>query len=243
MRNRLFLVPVGIGLLLGSACPSWAQDDPPSPPPGRSSAEAATKPDREPDRPKLESATFGGGCFWCFEAVFERIPGVKSVVSGYAGGNTRFRPTYDLVHTGLTGHAEVIRITYDPEILSFDDLLDFFWAAHDPTTLNRQGPDFGTQYRSIILYESEAQREAALASYEKLTASRAYGAPIVTELEPLRRFYPAESYHQNYYRRNRNAPYCRAEIAPKVAELQRMLEARKAETARPGRASSATSDR
>ena len=214
MRRAPWTAFLGLAWTLAIATTGLAQSDAPP----------APEAEEKPAAPVLEHATFGGGCFWCMEAVFERIPGVESVVSGYAGGPRGRRPSYQSVHTGLTGHAEVIRITYDPEVIAFDDLLDFFWAAHDPTTLNRQGPDFGTQYRSIILYESESQREAALASYRKLTAEGAFASPIVTELEPLRAFYPAERYHQDYFRRNRNAPYCRAEIAPKVAALRRMVE-------------------
>ena len=185
----------------------------------------AAKPD-EP-KPKLEKATFGGGCFWCQEAVFERIPGVKNVVSGYAGGHVA-RPSYEMVSTGLTGHAEVIQIDFDPAVVAFDDLLKVFWQSHDPTTLNRQGPDEGTQYRSIILYQNEEQKKAAQKSYETLTAAQVFPNPIVTQLVPLTRFYPAERHHQNYFRSHRNEEYCQTEIAPKVRNLQRVLESLKA---------------
>jgi peptide-methionine (S)-S-oxide reductase len=169
--------------------------------------------------PKLAKATFGGGCFWCVEAVFERIPGVKSAVSGYAGGKAE-NPSYALVCTGLTGHAEVVQVAYDPAVASFDDLLDAFWQAHDPTTLNSQGPDHGTQYRSVIFYHDDAQKEAALKSIAALNASGRLASPVVTEVVPLTKFYPAEANHQDYYRNNSNAPYCRMMIAPKLDKLK-----------------------
>jgi peptide-methionine (S)-S-oxide reductase len=179
----------------------------------------ATSPGETEKKPvKLEKATFGGGCFWCLEAVFERYAGVKNVVSGYAGGNVP-RPTYDMVCTGLTGHAEVVQIVYDPEVITYDKLLDIFWACHDPTSLNRQGEDEGTQYRSIILYHNNDQKQAALKSYKTLTAANAYPNPIVTELVPLKVFYPAERYHQNYFRKHPDAPYCQMVIAPKLQKL------------------------
>lgn len=174
--------------------------------------------------PKIESATFGGGCFWCLEAFFERINGVKSVTSGYAGGTVP-RPSYEMVCTGQTGHAEVVHIEYDANIVSYDDLLDVFWICHDPTTLNRQGPDEGTQYRSAIFFQDEAQKATAEKSYKKATAAGLYSSPIVTQLVPLVRFWPAEKYHQDYYRRNRNKnPYCQTVIAPKLEELRMKLK-------------------
>jgi peptide-methionine (S)-S-oxide reductase len=166
----------------------------------------------------LAVATLGGGCFWCLEAVFERVDGVASVVSGYAGGTTE-NPTYQEVCTGKTGHAEVVQIHFDPAKVSYEALLDLFWRAHDPTTLNRQGADVGTQYRSIILYHNEAQRAAAEQS--RTTAQSRFAAPIVTEIVPLRRFYPAENYHQDFYRNNRTHGYCRAVIAPKLEKLEK----------------------
>lgn len=161
-------------------------------------------------------ATFGAGCFWCVEAVFERLPGVKSVTSGYAGGHTK-NPTYKEVCTGETGHAEVAQIEFDPARISFEKLLEVFWEAHDPTTLNRQGADAGTQYRSVIFYESEAQKAAAEKS--KAGAAKKFSRPIVTEIVPLTQFYKAEGYHQDYFRNNQNAPYCRAVIRPKLEKL------------------------
>jgi peptide-methionine (S)-S-oxide reductase len=170
----------------------------------------------------LEVATLGGGCFWCTEAVFQMLPGVKSVTSGYAGG-TKENPTYKEVCTGTTGHAEVIQIKYDPSAVSYEKVLATFWEAHDPTTLDRQGPDAGTQYRSIILYSSEAQRVAAEKS--KAEAQKHFRQGIVTQIVPLKQFYPAEDYHQDYYRANPNQPYCRAVIQPKVEKFEKKLKA------------------
>ena len=170
----------------------------------------------------LDVATLGGGCFWCTEAIFQMLPGVKSVTSGYAGG-TKANPTYKEVCTGATGHAEVIQIKYDPQVVSYEKLLETFWEAHDPTTLNRQGADSGTQYRSIILYSSEAQRAAAVKS--KAAAQKQFRQPIVTEIVPLKNFYPAEDYHQEYYRDNPNQPYCRMVIRPKVEKFEKKLKA------------------
>jgi peptide-methionine (S)-S-oxide reductase len=165
---------------------------------------------------KLETATIGGGCFWCAEAVFQRIPGVKSVTSGFAGGTVP-NPSYEQVCTGTTGHAEVIQLKFDPAVLSYDKLLEIFWEAHDPTTLNRQGADHGTQYRSIILYSDDAQQKAAEAS--KARAAKRFKDPIVTQIVPLKAFYPAEDYHQNYYNSNKNQGYCQFVITPKLKKL------------------------
>ena len=167
---------------------------------------------------KTELATFGGGCFWCMEAVFERLPGVKSVTSGFAGGHTA-NPTYEQVCGGDTGHAEVTQIEFDPAKISYEKLLDVFWQAHDPTTLNRQGADEGTQYRSLILYHGEAQKLAAEKS--KAVAQKNFKHPIVTEIAPFTKFYPAEGYHQEYYDNNSNAPYCQVVIAPKLEKLEK----------------------
>jgi peptide-methionine (S)-S-oxide reductase len=171
----------------------------------------------------IEQATFGGGCFWCMEAFFERIPGVKSVVSGYSGGNVP-NPTYEMVCTGLTGHAEVIQIEYDPAVIGFDKLLHFFWSAHDPTTLNSQGPDFGTQYRSIILYHSDEQKDEALKQYKEFMAHRGRRSPIVTELVPFKEFYPADEHHQDYYRNHPDSDYSIMYIEPKVRKLKQKLK-------------------
>ncbi|HVM50907.1 MAG TPA: peptide-methionine (S)-S-oxide reductase MsrA [Candidatus Acidoferrum sp.] len=170
----------------------------------------------------LEYATLGGGCFWCTEAIFQMLPGVKSVTSGYAGGTTE-NPTYKQVCSGETGHAEVIQIAYDPSVVSYEKILQTFWDAHDPTTLNQQGADTGTQYRSIILYSSPAQKAAAEKS--KAEAQKHFSRPIVTEIVPLKHFYPAEGYHQDFYRSNPNQPYCRAVIRPKVEKFEKKLKA------------------
>jgi len=167
---------------------------------------------------QTELATFGGGCFWCMEAVFERLPGVKSVTSGFAGGHTA-NPTYEQVCTGTTGHAEVTQIAFDPSKISYEKLLDVFWQAHDPTTLNRQGADEGTQYRSIILYHSEAQKLAAEKS--KAGAQKNFKHPIVTEIVPFTEFFPAENHHQGFYDNNTNYGYCRVVIAPKLEKLEK----------------------
>ncbi len=164
-----------------------------------------------------QRATFGGGCFWCVEAVFERVGGVKSVTSGYAGGAMP-DPNYKEVCNGDTGHAEVIQIEFDPGKLSYDQLLEVFWAAHDPTTLNRQGADEGTQYRSVIFYHDDAQKAAAEKS--KVAAQKEYGGKVVTDIKPLTKFYPAEGYHQDYYRNNTHAPYCMMVITPKLKKLE-----------------------
>jgi len=164
-----------------------------------------------------KQAVFGGGCFWCLEALFQRLSGVTHVESGFAGGTTK-NPTYEEVCTGRTGHAEVIKVTYDSKKVSYDQLLDFFWRAHDPTTLNRQGADVGTQYRSIILTTTPEQQR--LAELSKKKAQAAFKNPIVTEIKPLVAFYPADISHQDYYRQHPNAPYCRAVIAPKLEKLK-----------------------
>jgi peptide-methionine (S)-S-oxide reductase len=167
---------------------------------------------------KTEIADLGGGCFWCMEAVFERLPGVISVTSGFAGGTTE-NPTYQEVCTETTGHAEVTEIVFDPAKISYDKLLEVFWQAHDPTTLNRQGADEGTSYRSIILYRDEKQKLEAEKS--KLEAQADFRNPIVTEIVPLKKFYKAEDYHQEYYDNNSSAPYCQVVIAPKLERLEK----------------------
>jgi peptide-methionine (S)-S-oxide reductase len=169
----------------------------------------------------LEKATFGGGCFWCVEAVFERLDGVHSVVSGYAGGSGA-NPTYEEVCSGTTGYAEVVQITFDPMIVKYGDLLEMFWQAHDPTTPNRQGADVGSQYRSIILYHSSAQREAAEQSKDEI--SKRVDRPVVTEIAPFERLYEAEEYHQDYFRNNPDAPYCVFVIQPKLRKLEKSQE-------------------
>jgi len=166
---------------------------------------------------KSERAVLGGGCFWCVEAVYQGLPGIKAVVSGYAGGKMP-NPTYDAVTSGNTGHAEVVEIEYDPAVITYREIVDFFWKAHDPTTLNRQGADVGTQYRSVIFTNNEAEREIAEAS--KTAAQPSFKSPIVTEIGPLDRFYLAEGYHQDFYERNPGHPYNRAVIRPKLEKLR-----------------------
>ncbi|HEX8722350.1 MAG TPA: peptide-methionine (S)-S-oxide reductase MsrA [Pyrinomonadaceae bacterium] len=167
-----------------------------------------------------ELATLGGGCFWCLEAVYKGLRGVERVVSGYAGGRVE-NPTYEQVCSGTTGHAEVVQITFDPREVSYRELLEVFFTIHDPTTLNRQGGDVGTQYRSAVFYHTPAQREAAEQVVAGLTAEGVWDAPVVTEVVPLERFYPAEDYHQDYFEKNPFQPYCRAIVAPKVAKFRK----------------------
>ncbi len=166
----------------------------------------------------LETATFGAGCFWCVEAVIKRLEGINSFSSGYMGGHTE-NPTYRDVCTGQSGHAEVVQVVFEPEKISYEELLVVFWQLHDPTTLNRQGADTGTQYRSAIFYHSEEQRIVAEDSKAKEDASGRHNSPVVTEIAPVSRYYAAENYHQDYYDNNRAAPYCRMVISPKLAKL------------------------
>lgn len=166
----------------------------------------------------MEKATLGGGCFWCTEAVFQEVNGVLSVVSGYTGGNAPGKPTYREVCSGLTGHAEVVQLTFDPDQISYADILTIFMTTHDPTTLNRQGADIGTQYRSVIYYHNEAQKETAESVLNKMASY--YEQPIVTEISPIATFYEAEEMHRDYYRNNSAQGYCRAVIAPKLAKLR-----------------------
>jgi len=172
-----------------------------------------------------EIATLAGGCFWCLEAVFLDLKGVERVESGYTGGHGP-RPTYEHVCTGTTGHAEVVQVTFDPDVIAFRDLLDVFFTIHDPTTPDRQGADVGTQYRSAIFYHSPEQESTAKATIAELGAAGVWDDPIVTQVVPLREFYPAEEYHRDYYRRNPNASYCRIVIAPKVAKARSQFLAR-----------------
>jgi len=169
---------------------------------------------------RQEQATLGGGCFWCLEAVYVNVRGVSSVVSGYAGGHVA-NPTYEQVCSGTTGHAEVVQITFDPDVISYREILDIFFGVHDPTTLNRQGPDVGTQYRSVIFYHSPEQKETAEAVIEEIESSGVWEAPIVTELVPLTKFFEAEEYHRNYLANNPFQPYCRLVVSPKVAKFRK----------------------
>ena len=167
----------------------------------------------------MQTATLGGGCFWCLEAVFTRLRGVQRVESGYAGGHVE-NPSYRAVCTGSTGHAEVVQIDFDPQQISYRDLLDVFFGTHDPTTLNRQGHDVGTQYRSAIFYHDDAQKQEAERVIAELTEQKVFDDAIVTEVVPLTRFYPAEDYHREYYERNPQQPYCQVVISPKVSKLR-----------------------
>jgi peptide-methionine (S)-S-oxide reductase len=171
---------------------------------------------------KTETATLAGGCFWCLDAAYTQLKGVEQVVSGYTGGK-RPNPSYEQIESGATGHAQAVRITFSPEVIRFDDLLEVFWIIHNPTTLNRQGYDVGSQYRSVIFYESEAQHNAALASIERVAPL--WPDPIVTQVVQLESFYPAEGYHQNYFAKNPQQAYCQAVINPKLTKLrQRFAE-------------------
>lgn len=170
----------------------------------------------------LQLATFGAGCFWCTEAVFLNVNGVTKVVSGYSNGKVK-NPTYREVCTGMTGHAEVTQITFDPAVVSFEELLEVFWNTHDPTTLNKQGADEGTQYRSAVFYHNEEQKKIAEAYKKQLEASKVFKHPIVTEISPLTSFYPAEDYHQNYYALNPNQGYCQYVIRPKVEKFKKQF--------------------
>ncbi len=172
---------------------------------------------------KFDTATFANGCFWCTEAIFQQLKGVESVKSGYTGGHLK-NPTYEQVCSGTTGHAECLQIVYDPKVISFDELLEVFWSTHDPTTLNRQGNDVGTQYRSGIFYHNEEQRKKAEKYKAELNQSGAFNAPIVTEITPFTRFWPAEDYHDNYYQRNQSAPYCYFVIKPKMDKFKAVFK-------------------
>lgn len=172
---------------------------------------------------RTETATLGGGCFWCLEAIYQNVKGVSLVVSGYAGGSVD-NPSYQAVCSGTTGHAEVMQITFDPDVISYDNILYIFWRMHDPTTPNRQGADVGTQYRSIIFYHDETQQEIAEHSRKQADASGLWDNAIVTEVDPLTRFYPAEDYHQNYYRNNPRQAYCTMVIDPKVDKFKKSFQ-------------------
>lgn len=204
-RVACALIPI---LLAVAAGPSWP-------------AAAPGKGRRAMNEHRTETATLAGGCFWCLEAVLERLKGVERVVSGYSGGSLP-RPTYEQVSTGATGHAECVQVTFDPAVLPYRDLLHIFFAFHDPTTMDRQGPDEGTQYRSAIFWHDPGQQAVAREVIAELTKSGVFGAPIVTEVAPFTVFYPGEGYHQGYYDRNQAQPYCRVVISPKVAKLRKL---------------------
>ncbi len=172
-----------------------------------------------------EKATFGSGCFWCSEAVFQRLNGVTAVKSGYSGGSVE-NPSYEAVCTGTTGHAEVVQMEYDPEIISYEELLEVFWNTHDPTTLNRQGNDVGTQYRSVIFFHDDNQKQLAESFKQKLGDEKIWSDPIVTEIAPLEKFYPAENYHEDYFNRNGGQPYCSFVVAPKVKKFKEVFSSK-----------------
>lgn len=175
--------------------------------------------------PKTETATLAGGCFWCLEAVYQQLDGVTALVSGYTGGHVK-HPTYEEVCGKETGHAEAVQVTYDPSRLSYRELLEVFFSIHDPTTTDRQGNDVGPQYRSAIFVHNEEQKKVAEGMIEELTSEHAFGDPIVTHIEPLGEFYPAEQYHQNYYRQNTSQPYCTFVISPKIAKFRKKFASR-----------------
>jgi len=177
----------------------------------------------EKENKNLETVTFGAGCFWCVEAIFQELKGVDKVISGYMGGETK-NPSYKEICTGETGHAEVCQITFDPSVISFDDLLEVFWQTHNPTTLNRQGADKGTQYRSAVFYHTKQQMKLAQSYKEKLAESGAWDDPIVTEITEFSKFYPAENYHQDYFNNNNNQPYCNFVIKPKMEKFKKVFK-------------------
>ncbi len=174
---------------------------------------------------EYETTTLGAGCFWCVEAVYQHLDGVISITSGYSGGTTQ-KPTYEEVCTGKTGHAEVIQVVFDTTKVSFEELLEVFWKTHDPTTLNRQGSDVGTQYRSVIFYHNEKQKKLAEEYKKRLDISGAFNNPIITEILPFKNFFKAENYHQNYYNQNSNQPYCRFVIQPKLEKFKKVFKNR-----------------
>ena len=186
------------------------------------SAIKTPNPIKASEEKKMETATFGGGCFWCVEAVYQRVDGVKTVVSGYAGGQV-VNPTYEAVCTGRTGHAEVCQITFDPSVVSFDEMLLIFFKTHDPTELNKQGADVGTQYRSVVFYHDDAQREAAVKMKDELLKEKTF-RKITTEISPLPDFYPAEEYHQNFFKLHPEQAYCRNIIVDKVAKFEKLFK-------------------
>lgn len=205
--NKLYLLAVALIMLMLAAGSVFTQQQ--------------SQTEEEPmNTENLEEATFGAGCFWCVEAVFEELKGVKSVKAGYAGGEIK-NPTYRQVASGTTDHAEVARILYDPSVITYEQLLTVFWHTHDPTTLNRQGPDVGPQYRSVIFYHNEKQRKIAEQSLEEVDKSDLWEDPIVTKIQPIKNYSEAEDYHQNYYENNPNAGYCQVVIAPKLKKFRK----------------------
>jgi len=196
--------------------------------PSRDTTKTEKEKDKAPEKLKpgtIQQATFGGGCFWCTEAVFQRVPGVKMVVSGYSGGSVPF-PTYEMVCTGTTGHAEVVNVAFDPALVSYEKLLEIFWRTHNPNTPNAQGPDVGTQYRSIILFHDEEQRRTAESIKKALDESGAFKKPIVTQIVPYTKFFKAHDDHQDYFSNHPENPYCSIVIAPKVEKFEKVFKDR-----------------
>jgi len=232
MHARIAMVAVVL-ILIGALAGLWAAgifDGSEGTPPTRT--DPSYQPVRIASGPPpagAQLATFGAGCFWCTEAVFQQVKGVHSVVSGYSGGTMK-DPFYEAVCTGRTGHAEVVQITFDPKVVSFTDLLEVFWHAHDPTTLNRQGHDLGTQYRSVIFYHTEEQKTLAESFKQKLDAAKVFDKPIVTAIEPFTEFYPAEVEHQNYYLDNPRKSYCQVVIRPKLEKFKKVFAGKQAGT-------------
>jgi peptide-methionine (S)-S-oxide reductase len=216
------VVVAALALLAIAGAPAMYADES-KPAPGESASAVEGAQQKASAKKTLEKATFGNGCFWCTEAVFEELTGVEAAVSGYSGGRVP-NPSYEQVCTGQTGHAEVIQITYDPAKITYPELLEVFWKTHDPTTLNRQGPDVGTQYRSAVFYHSDEQRQQAEQFKEKLDESGEFNAPIVTEITKFEKFYPAEDYHQQYYELNGRQPYCRMVVRPKVVKVRKAFK-------------------
>lgn len=212
MRKVIF--NLGVSVLANVLFLSCAANNPPKP------KEISKSSNLESTMSNLDTATFGAGCFWCVEAVFQQIKGVEKVVSGYSGGAIK-NPGYKEVCTGMTGHAEVCQITYDPTIVSYKELLEAFWQTHDPTTLNRQGADVGTQYRSVVFYHNEDQKKEAEYYKRQLNETNAFGKPVVTEISSFTIMYPAEDYHQNYYNQNGDQPYCQFVIQPKLDKFKK----------------------
>ena len=219
-------------LLLGVPVSAAEVNEPPQSTPLAAAAalQASAGPTAEPGRSQVEKATFGSGCFWCTEAVFQELKGVNEVVSGYSGGGVP-NPTYYQVCTGLTGHAEVTQVTFDPQVITYEELLEVFWKTHDPTTPNRQGRDVGPQYRSVIFYHNDRQRE--LAEYYRAQLAKEFRKPIVTQIAPLTVFYPAEAYHQDYFALNPRQAYCRSVIRPKVDKVRKVFQDKLKTTAKP----------
>lgn len=225
--KRLTIIAGAVGLSLASFL--LLRNQVMSEEPGRP---VESTPEKSATPKKLATATFANGCFWCTEAVFQRLKGVQSVVSGYTGGKVP-NPSYQMVGTGTTGHAEAVQITYDPAIITFDELLEVFWKTHDPTTLNSQGHDHGPQYRSGIFYHDEEQKKLAEHYKQKLTEAKAFPKPIVTEITAFDKFYPAENYHQNYFNLNSRQPYCKMVIRPKIEKLHRVFQSKLKPPAKP----------